>query len=87
MIEKRKRQTTVLCADDVWSSFQDLATKRDKTLAVLLGEIVEGEVARASLNEQATLPEVAEDEMTGMARRRMPARTVIGFGEPVVRIR
>jgi hypothetical protein len=87
MNEKRKRQASVLCTDEVWSSFQDLATERGKTLAVLLGEIVEDEVAPASWNEQASLPHVLEDDSTEIARRRIPARTLIGFGEPVVRIR
>jgi hypothetical protein len=84
--EKRKRTTTVLCTDDVWSRFQDVAAKQGKTLAVLLGEVVESETARAPLSEQARLPDVAEGETTGIARRSVPARTLIGFGEPIVRI-
>jgi hypothetical protein len=86
MSEKRRRQTTVLCTDEVWSSFQALAAKRGTTLPVLLGEIVEDEVAAAS-NDQATLADVLKDERTETDRRGMPGRTLIGFGQPVVRIR
>jgi hypothetical protein len=87
MSEKRKRTATVLCTDEAWSSFQALATTRGKTIAALLAEIVEREVAPVSLDEQATLPDELEDERTEIPPPRMPARTLIGFGQPVVRIR
>jgi hypothetical protein len=87
MSEKRKRTATLMCTDEAWSSFQGLATKHGKTIAALLGEIVEREVAPVSLDEQATLPDELEDERTEVAPRRVPARTLIGFGQPVVRIR
>ena len=87
MSEKRKRQTTVVCTDEVWSGFQALATERGKTFGVLLGEVVEDTVARESSNEQGGLPDIAGDEATENPRREMPPRTLIGFGRPVIRIR
>jgi hypothetical protein len=86
MSEKRRRTTTVHCTDEVWSSFQALAAKRGTTLSGLLGEVVEHQVAAAS-NDQATLARVLEDERTETDRRGRPQRTLIGFGQPVVRIR
>jgi hypothetical protein len=87
MSEKRKRTATLLCTDEAWSSFQALATRRGKTIASLLAEIVEREVAPVSLEEQAMLPDELEGEETEISPHRMPTRTLIGFGQPVVRIR
>ena len=87
MSEKRKRTATVLCTDEAWSSFQALATTRGKTIAALLAEIVEREVAPVSLDKKPILPVELEDERTEIAPPVMPARTLIGFGQPVVRIR
>lgn len=87
MSEKRKRQTTVLCTDEVWSRFQALATDGDKTLAVLVGEVIEDELAPGARHEQRTLPPVKEAERTEIARGSLPTRTLIGFGQPVVRVR
>lgn len=87
MNEKRKRTATLLCTDEAWSSFQALATTRGKTIAALLAEIVEREVGPVSLDEQVALPDELEEEKTNIEPRRMPARTLIGFGQPVVRIR
>jgi hypothetical protein len=87
MSERRKRTATVLCTDEIWSSFQALAGERGKTISVLLAEIVEREVAPVAPNEQGTLPDSFEDARTDVAPRRLPGRTLIGFGQPVVRIR
>jgi hypothetical protein len=87
MSEKRKRQTTVMCTNEVWASFQAVAVESGKTLAVLLGEVVEHHVAPASWNEQVTLPEGVEDGTTRIDGSGLPPRTPIGSGPPVVRIR
>jgi hypothetical protein len=87
MSEKRKRTATLLCTDEAWSSFQALATTRGKTIAALLADIVEREVAPESVDEQTILPDEHEEAKTEIAPHRMPARTLIGFGQPVVRIR
>jgi hypothetical protein len=86
MSEKRKRTTTVLCTDQVWSDFQGLATERGKTLTQLLGEVVENEVGLRSADPQGTLTEVVEEKAERVPRT-LPPRTLIGFGHPVVRIR
>jgi hypothetical protein len=87
MSEKRKRQAQVLCTDEVWSRFQALATERGKTIPVLLGEIVETETALKKSNEQTTLPDADDNKRPEVAPRLIPAPTLIGFGQPVVRIR
>jgi hypothetical protein len=86
MSQKRKRQTTVFCTDQVWSDFQGLAIERGKTLPQLLGEAVENQVELRSADQQRTLPEVAA-EKTERVPRALPPRTLIGFGHPVVRVR
>jgi hypothetical protein len=87
MSEKRKRQAALVCTDEVWSDFQGLATERGKTLAELLGEIVESEVALRSRDDQATLAEVVEVVKAERSLRALTPRTLIGFGQPVVRVR
>jgi hypothetical protein len=93
MSDKRKRQTSVLCTDQVWSDFQGLATERGTTLPQLLGEVVESQVALRSSDQQGTLTEVVEEtaerveETAERVPRALPPRTLIGFGHPVVRIR
>jgi hypothetical protein len=87
MTEKRKRSATVVCTDEVWSRFQTLAIDRGKTIAALLGEVVEDQVALPTPNEQPTLPHTFGDETPEVASRAAAARTLIGFGQPVVRIR
>jgi hypothetical protein len=87
MSDKRKRTTTVLCTDQVWSDFQGLATERGQTLGELLGEVVENQVALGSVDRQGTLAEVVETPTPKRIPRGLPPRTLIGFGEPVVRIR
>lgn len=86
MSEKRKRQATVVCTDEVWSEFQALASQRGKTLAVLLGEVVADEVSLGARGDQGTLP-VVGNERTGQVPAALPPRMLIGFGQPVVRIR
>lgn len=86
MSEKRRRTATVHCTDEVWASFHDLAAKRGTTLSVLLGELIKNQVAAVS-NDQATLADDLADERTETDRRGMQERTLIGFGQPVVRIR
>jgi hypothetical protein len=87
MSEKRKRQTTVLCTDQVWSDFQGLATERGTTLPQLLGEVVEHQVAVRSADPQVSLADVVADHKAERLPRPLPPRTLIGFGRPVVRIR
>jgi hypothetical protein len=87
MTEQRKRQTTVLCADEVWTGFQALANEQGKTLAVLLGEVVEEELVRQSSNEPETLAEPLREGTREAVPRELPPRTLIGFGRPVVRVR
>ena len=87
MSEKRKRGTTVLCTDQVWSDFQGLATERGQTLGQLLGEVVENEVALGGTDRQGTLADVVEAPKAERITRGLPPRTLIGFGDPVVRIR
>jgi hypothetical protein len=86
MSEKRKRQTSVVCTDQVWSDFQGLATERGTTLPQLLGEVVENHVGLRSADPQGTLTEVVEEKAARVPRA-LPPRTLIGFGHPVVRVR
>jgi hypothetical protein len=87
MSDKRKRQTNVLCTDEVWSDFQGIANECGKTLPQLLGEIVENQVALRSSDQQGTLADVAEEKKTESMPRALPPSPLIGFGQPVVRIR
>jgi hypothetical protein len=87
MTEKRKRTTTVVCTDEVWSGFQALAAERGTTCGVLLGDVVDDAVAGGWSNDQATLPDTSSDGGTAVPRHAIPARTLIGFGRPVIRIR
>jgi hypothetical protein len=87
MSDKRKRTTTVLCTDQVWSGFQELATERGQTLAQLLGEVVENQVALGAPDRQGTLADVVEAPKADRIPRGLPPRTLIGFGQPAVRIR
>jgi len=86
MSEKRKRTTTVLCTDQVWSDFQGLAAERGKTLPQFLGEVVENQVALRSADPQGTLSEVVAENAKRVPRG-LPPRTLIGFGHPIVRVR
>jgi hypothetical protein len=86
MSDKRKRQTTVLCTDRVWLDFGGLAVERGTTLPQLLGEIVENHVALRSADQQGTLADAVVQKAETVPRV-LPPRTLIGFGQPVVRVR
>jgi hypothetical protein len=87
MTDKRKRNTAVLCSDEVWARFQGLAVECGKTLPEFLGEVVEDPVALFSSDRQGTLADAVEETRVELVRRAFPRRTLIGFGQPVVRIR
>jgi hypothetical protein len=77
MSEKRKRQTQVLCTDQVWSEFQGLAAECDKTLPQLLGEIVENQVGLRPAGQQSTLTEVVEENQVGLRPARQGMLTEV----------
>jgi hypothetical protein len=87
MSDKRKRTTTVLCTDQVWSDLQRLASERGKTLAQLLGELVENQAALGAPDRQGTLADVVEARRPESVPQGPPPRTLIGFGHRVVRVR